>query len=375
MANKDYYETLGIERGASEEEIKKAFKKGALKYHPDRNPDNKVAEDKFKEMNEAYQVLSNPEKKSNYDQYGTADAGGSGFDGSSGFGGFGGGGFGDIFGDIFGGGFSQRNPNGPKKGADLEYNLNLSFEESVFGVEKEVSITRNEKCDDCSGSGAKAGTSPKTCDKCGGNGQIKVQRNTAFGSFASMSTCDKCGGRGKIISEPCKTCHGSGKQRKNRKININVPGGVDTGNVMPLRGQGEQGEKGGPAGDLYINIRVTPHKTFKRNGIDIHIESHISFGYASLGIEIKVPTVDGDVKYKVPAGTQSGTVFRLKSKGVPRVNGHGRGDQYVKVIVDVPKSLNDKQKIALKLFMEANGETIEVSEESKKSFVDKILGK
>ena len=373
MAKKDYYETLGIERGASEEEIKKAFKKAALKYHPDRNPDNKEAEEKFKEMNEAYQVLSDSEKRSRYDQFGTADFSGAGFDGGFDFSGFGG--FGDIFGDIFGGGFSSRNQNGPRKGADLEYNLNLTFEEAVFGVEKEISITRNEKCEDCGGSGAKAGTSPKTCDKCGGNGQIRVQRNTAFGSFASMSTCDKCGGKGKIITEPCKTCHGSGKERKNRKIKINVPGGVDTGNVMPLRGQGEHGEKGGPSGDLYINIRVAPHKTFKRNGIDIHIESHISFGYASLGTEIKVPTVDGDVKYKVPAGTQPGTVFRLKGKGVPRVNGHGRGDQYVKVIVDVPKSLNDKQKEALKLFMEASGESVELSEENKKSFVDKILGK
>ena len=374
MANKDYYETLGIERDASEEEIKKAFKKGALKYHPDRNPDNKEAEEKFKEMNEAYQVLSNSEKRSRYDQYGTADAGGAGFEGSSDFSGFGG--FGDIFGDIFGGGgFSSRNQNGPRKGADLEYNLSLHFEESVFGVEKEISITRNEKCGECGGNGAKAGTTPKTCDKCGGNGQIKVQRNTAFGSFASMSTCDKCGGKGHIIAEPCKNCHGSGKERKNRKIKINVPGGVDTGNVMPLRGQGEQGEKGGPAGDLYINIRVAPHKSFKRNGNDIHIESHISFGYASIGTEIKVPTVDGDVKYKVPGGTQSGTVFRLKGKGIPRVNGHGRGDQYVKVIVDIPKSLNDKQKDALKAFMEASGESIACFDEGKKSFVDKILGK
>ncbi|MCB2297270.1 molecular chaperone DnaJ [Clostridium tagluense] len=372
MAKKDYYETLGIERGASEEEVKKAFKKAALKYHPDRNPDNKAAEDKFKEANEAYQVLSDSDKRSRYDQYGSADAG-AGFDGGSDFSGFGG--FGDIFGDIFGGGFSSRNQNGPKKGADLEYNLNLSFEEAVFGVEKEVSITKNEKCNDCGGSGAKAGTTPKTCDKCGGNGQIKVQRNTAFGSFASMSTCDKCGGRGQIISEPCKTCHGAGKERKNRKIKINIPGGVDTGNVMPLRGQGEPGEKGGPSGDLYINIRVAPHKTFKRNGIDIHIESHISFGYAAIGTEIKVPTVDGDVKYKVPAGTQSGTVFRLKGKGIPRVNGHGRGDEYVKVIVDIPKTLNDKQKSTLKLFMEASGEIVEGTEENKKSFVDKMFGK
>jgi molecular chaperone DnaJ len=373
MAKRDYYEILGIERGASEEEIKKAFKKAALKYHPDRNPDNKEAEEKFKEMNEAYQVLSDPEKKSRYDQYGSEDFGGSGFSGSSDFSGFGG--FGDIFGDIFGGGFSSRNQNGPRKGADLEYNISLTFEEAVFGVEKEISITRNEKCETCGGSGAKAGTSPKTCDKCGGNGQIKVQRNTAFGSFASMSTCDKCGGKGQTIAEPCKTCHGAGKERKNRKIKVNVPGGVDTGNVMPLRGQGEPGEKGGPSGDLYINIRVAPHKIFKRNGNDIHIETHISFGYSALGIEIKVPTVDGDVKYKVPAGTQPGTVFRLKGKGIPRVNGHGRGDQYVKVIVDVPKSLNDKQKEALKLFMQASGESIEGLEDNKKSFVDKILGK
>jgi len=372
MANKDYYETLGIERDASEEEIKKAFRKGALKHHPDRNPDNKEAEEKFKEMNEAYQVLSSPEKKARYDQYGSAEDNGAGFGGGSDFSGFGG--FGDIFGDIFGGGAS-RNPNGPRKGADLEYNLNLTFEEAVFGVEKEVSITRNEKCSDCGGNGAKAGTTPKTCDKCGGSGQIKVQRNTAFGSFASMSTCDKCGGHGQIISEPCKTCHGSGKQRKNRKIKVNIPGGVDTGNVMPLRGQGEQGEKGGPAGDLYINIRVAAHKSFKRNGIDIHIESHISFGNASMGTEIKVPTVDGDVKYKVPGGTQSGTVFRLKGKGIPRVNGHGRGDQYVKVVVDIPKSLNDKQKEALKLFMQASGENVDFFDDNKKSFVDKILGK
>ena len=372
MAKKDYYESLGIERDASEEEVKKAFKKAALKYHPDRNPDNKEAEEKFKEMNEAYQVLSDPTKRSRYDQYGTADSNGAGFEGSSDFSGFDG--FGDIFGDIFGGGFSSRNQNGPKKGADLEYNLNLRFEESIFGAEKEISVTRNEKCEDCNGSGAKAGTSPKTCDKCNGNGQIKVQRNTAFGSFASMSTCDKCGGRGQIIAEPCKSCHGSGKERKNRKIKIDVPGGVDTGNVMPLRGQGEQGEKGGPPGDLYINIRVAPHKIFKRNGIDIHIESHVSFGYASLGTEIKVATVDGDVKYKVPAGTQSGTVFRLKGKGIPRVNGHGRGDQYVKVIVDIPKSLNEKQKEALKHFMLASGENIDFYDD-KKSFVDKILGK
>lgn len=376
MANKDFYEVLGIDKSASEEEIKKAFKKAALKYHPDRNQGDAAAEEKFKEVNEAYQVLSDPEKKQRYDQYGTADfngAGGSGFDGFD-FGGFGG--FGDIFGDIFGGGFGgSANRNGPRKGADLEVDITLSFEEAMAGCEKEIKVTRREKCESCGGSGAKAGTSPKTCSKCGGRGKIQVQRRTPLGIMSTTATCDACHGNGKIIDEPCTSCRGTGKDRKTRSITINIPAGVDTGNVMPLKGQGEAGENGGPAGDLYINIRVMPHSTFKRKGNDIHMETHISFGKATLGTDIKVPTIDGDVTYKVPAGTQPGTVFRLKGKGVPRVNSTGRGDHYVKVIVDVPKSLNLEQEEALKAFMEACGESIEGTTPEKKKHKKGLFGR
>lgn len=360
MANKDYYQILGLEKGASEDEIKRAFRKLAIKYHPDKNQGDKEAEAKFKEINEAYQVLSDPEKKARYDQFGTVDFDGSGF-GAGGFGGFDFsdlGGFGDIFDTFFGGGSSSRRRNGPQRGDDLEYILNLTFEEAVFGVEKEISINRSEACDACNGSGAKAGTSPKTCPTCHGTGQIRVQRQTPLGSFVSTSTCSHCGGTGQVIDTPCSTCHGKGSVRKNRKISVNIPAGVDTGNVMPLRGQGEHGKNGGPAGDLYIRIKVAPSKKFTRKGSDIYIDTHISMGQAALGVEVTVPTVDGDVKYKIPAGTQSGTLFRLKGKGVPRVNSSGRGDQYVKVIVDIPKNLTEKQKEALKAFMEACGEKI-----------------
>lgn len=374
MAKKDYYEVLGLEKGASEDEIKRAFRKLAIKYHPDKNQGNKEAEEKFKEINEAYQVLSDPDKRAKYDQFGTADFNGSGFEG--GFGGFDFsdiGGFGDIFESFFGGGFgSSRRRNGPERGADIEYTLNLTFEEAVFGVEKEISINRYERCETCSGSGAKPGTSPKTCDKCKGSGQIRVQRNTPLGSFVSVNTCDKCGGKGKIITEPCHTCRGTGKERKHRKIKINVPAGVDSGNVIPLRGHGEHGVNGGPSGDLYVNIRVSSHPTFKRKGFDIYIDRHISFAKASLGCELKVPTVDGEVKYEVPAGTQPGTVFRLKGKGVPRVNSSGRGDQFVNIIVDIPRTLSEKQKEALRMFMEASGESYE---DGKKSFMDILKGK
>lgn len=374
MAKKDYYEILGLQKGASDDEIKKAFRKMALKYHPDRNQGSKESEEKFKEINEAYQVLSDPEKKAQYDQYGTTDFNGGGFEGGFDFSDFGGfGGFGDIFDSFFGGGFSGsgRRRNGPERGADLEYSLNLTFEEAVFGVEKEISITRSEGCEKCGGSGAKAGSHPQTCDKCGGTGQVRTQRNTPLGSFVSMSACDKCAGKGTIITDPCPECKGKGSVRKQRKIKINVPAGVDTGNIIPIRGQGEHGKNGGPTGDLYINLRVAPHANFKRKGFDIYIDTHISFAKAALGTEIKVPTVDGDVKYDVPAGTQPGTIFRLKGKGVPKVNGHGRGDQYVNVVVDIPKNLNQKQKEALVMFMEASGE-IPDGEGNKKSFVDKI---
>ncbi|MEG0320164.1 MAG: molecular chaperone DnaJ [Clostridium sp.] len=377
MANKDYYASLGIQKGASEDEIKKAFRKQAIKYHPDKNQGNDEAEAKFKEVNEAYQVLSDPQKKSRYDQYGTVD-GDPGF-GGGGAGGFGGfdfsdmGGFGDIFDSFFGGGGGGgRRPNGPTRGADVEYSVTLTFEEAVFGIKKDVSINRSENCETCSGTGAKAGTSPKTCTTCNGNGQVRVQRQTPLGSFVSTVACDKCGGKGKIVESPCTSCNGKGQTRKNRKISVNIPAGVDTGNVMPLRGEGEQGTNGGPSGDLYIRINVTPSKKFTRKGVDIHIDTHISMAKAALGTEITVATVDGDVKYTVPQGTQSGTMFRLKNKGVPRVNSSGRGDQYVKVIVDIPKTLNEKQKEALRMLMEASGESIEeVTHPKKKGLFNK----
>ncbi|MBD7913998.1 molecular chaperone DnaJ [Clostridium sp. Sa3CUN1] len=372
MANKDYYATLGLEKGASDEEIKKAFRKLAIKYHPDKNQGNKEAENKFKEINEAYQVLSDPEKKATYDRYGTVDFDGSGF-GAGGFGGFDFsemGGFGDIFESFFGGGGSGRRRNGPQRGSDLEYTVSLTFEEAVFGVEREISIDRSENCETCKGSGAKEGTSKKTCPTCNGQGQVRVQRQTPLGSFVSTSTCNTCNGTGSVIEEPCTSCHGRGHVRKTRKIKVNIPAGVDTGNVMPLRGQGNHGTNDGPPGDLYVRINVAPSKKFVRKGNDIYIDSHISMGKAALGTEITVATVDGDVKYTIPAGTQSGTLFRLKGKGVPRVNSSGRGDQYVKVIVDIPKNLNEKQKDALKAFMEACGENVGETTPHKKGLKD-----
>lgn len=373
MANKDYYAVLGLEKGASDDEIKRAFRKLAIKYHPDKNQGNKEAEEKFKDINEAYQILSDPEKKARYDQYGTVDFDGSGF-GSGGFGGFDFsdmGGFGDIFESFFGGGGgSSRRRNGPMKGADIEYSLNLTFEEAIFGVEKEITINRHENCEKCRGKGAEPGTSPKTCPTCHGSGQIRVQRQSPIGSFVSTTTCNTCGGKGTIVEKPCSGCSGKGKVRKTRTIKINVPAGVDTGNVMPLRGQGEHGSNDGPPGDLYIKINVAKSKQFDRRGNDIYIETHISMGKAALGVEITVPTVDGDVKYTIPAGTQSGTMFRLKGKGIPKVHSSSRGDQYVKVVVDTPKNLTSKQKEALEAFMEACGESVDGEITHKKGFKD-----
>ncbi len=361
MAKRDLYEVLGLQKGADEKQIKSAFRKLAIKYHPDKNPGDKEAEEKFKEINEAYQVLSDPQKKAQYDQFGTTDfnAGGAG----AGYNAQDFGDFGDIFESFFGGGFGgggSRRRTGPRRGADIEYRLDLTFEEAVFGADKDISVTRTEDCDVCGGSGAKTNSRPETCKTCHGSGTVRVQRQTLFGNMVQEAVCHTCGGSGEIITDPCDSCKGKGQVRQRRKISVKVPAGVDTGNVMPLRGQGDKGAKGGPHGDLHVVLNVKPHKFFIRKGDDIYVDTHINIAEAALGKEVKVPTIDGDVSYDIPAGTQSGTLFRLRGKGVTMVNSRSgsRGDQYVNVIVDVPKKLNDAQKEALYQFMEASGQIV-----------------
>lgn len=355
MAEKrDYYEVLGLQKGASDDEIKKAFRKMAMKYHPDRNPGDKEAEEKFKEVNEAYAVLSDPDKKNKYDRFGHAGVDpNAGFGGAGGFGGFGGaGGFDDIF-DIFGnmfgggGGYSQSRRNGPRKGSDLQQSITITFEEAAFGTKKQIHLNKYVECETCKGTGAAPGTSKKTCDKCGGTGQIKTSQKTPFGTFQSASPCDKCGGTGQINESPCKDCGGTGRVRKSVTISVDIPAGVDNDSVVSIRGQGEPGINGGPAGDLYIIVRVKPHKMFRRKGNDLWLDMPISFDQAALGAEITVPTLDSKVSYKVPAGTQPDTVFRLKGKGVPSVKTGRKGDLYVKVILEIPTKLNGKQKKAI----------------------------
>ena len=372
MAKKDYYEVLGLSKGAEEKEIKSAFRKLAKQYHPDLNPDNKEAEAKFKEVNEAYEVLSDPDKKAKYDKFGHAA-----FDPNQGFGGGGGfsGGFGgfedifgDIFGDVFGGGRSSQR-SGPRPGSDLKIKLDITFEEAAFGTKKEIKINRVEKCSTCDGSGAKKGTNKKTCSTCGGTGTVRTVQRTPFGQFASTQTCSACRGTGEVIENPCPSCNGTGKEKKSRNITINIPAGVDTNSVIPLRGEGNHGDKGAPAGDLYVYINVKDHEIFERDGDDVWCEIPISFTKAALGGSIEVPTLEGKVKYEVPEGTQTGTVFRLKNRGIKNVRGSVKGDQYVKVKVVVPKKLTDKQKRALEVYAEECGET---NDGEKKGFFDKI---
>ena len=380
MAEKrDYYEVLGLKKGASDDEIKKAFRKMAMKYHPDKNPGNKEAEEKFKEINEAYSVLSDPDKKSKYDRFGFAGVdpnAGGGFGGGSGFGGFGGaGGFEDIFdmfGGMFGGGFGggqQRRNNGPKKGRDLQKAITITFEEAAFGCKKELEINKYVACPTCKGEGTKPGTSKKICPKCGGSGQISQMQRTPFGQFQSVTQCDQCGGTGQINETPCEDCRGTGKVRKTVKISVDIPGGVDNESVIPIRGQGEPGVNGGPNGDLYIVISVKPHKVFKRNGSDLYLEIPISFDQAALGAEIIVPTLEGKVSYKVPAGTQPGTTFRLKGKGVRNPRNDRMGDLYVKVNLEVPTKLNHKQKKAIE---EMGKAVTEDCYQKKSTFADKM---
>ena len=377
---RDYYEVLGVSKGASDDEIKKAYRKLAKKYHPDMNPGDKEAEAKFKEVNEAYSILSDSEKRARYDQFGHAGvdpnygAGGPG----GGFGGFDMGDIdlGDIFGSFFGGGFggfggsASSRRNGPQKGESLRASLTISFEEAAYGCEKEINLNRTEECEACHGSGAEPGTTAETCPDCRGTGVVRVQQRTGGFAFSSTAPCSRCRGTGKIIHTPCKACGGSGSVKKTKRVTVSIPAGIDDGQAISLRGQGNAGKNGGPAGDLIVAVHVKPHPQFHRDGTTVLYEQPVTFYQAVMGAELEIPTIDGKVKYNLPAGTQTGTTFRLRGKGIPELRGRGRGDQYVTVRVQVPTSLNGEQKEALRAFAEAMGE--DVPEESGlKGFFDK----
>lgn len=358
MADKrDYYEVLGLEKGASAEDIKKAYRKAAMKYHPDRNPGDKEAEEKFKEVGEAYEVLSNDDKRARYDQYGFAGVdpnygggagyGGAGFDGFGGFGGFGD--LGDIFGEFFGGGSSRRSgQNAARRGDNIMSRLELTFEEAAFGCDKEVTAPRIENCSACKGTGSADG-SVETCSKCHGTGQEKVVQNFMGMQMQSTVPCSRCGGKGKIIKTPCNTCKGKGKVRRNNKVTVKVPAGVDDGQSVRVRGEGNVGSNGAPNGDLLVEIRIKPHKLFQRQDYNVYCEVPISFAQAALGAEIEVPTLDGKVSYTIPEGTQTGREFVLKGKGIPQVNNpRSRGDHHFHVVVETPTKLSEEQKDLLR---------------------------
>ena len=363
MAEKrDYYEVLGVSKNASEDEIKRAYKKLARKYHPDMNPGDKEAEEKFKEANEANEVLSNPEKKAKYDQFGFAGVDpnyGAGQGGYGGAGGFDFGDLGDIFGSFFGGGFGgggRRNPNAPQRGESIRASLSVEFTEAAFGCEKSITIDRFEQCPTCKGKGCAPGTTPEVCTQCHGTGTVTQAQRTPFGMMQSQTVCPKCRGKGQIIHQPCPDCRGAGVVRKRRTIQVNIPAGIDDGQTISLRGQGHSGKNGGPAGDLLITVMVRPHEIFRRDGTAVFCEAPITFTQAVLGGTLEIPTIDGKVKYDIPEGTQTGTVFRLRGKGIPVLNGRGRGDQYVTVTIETPRNLNREQKEALKKFSESLGE-------------------
>ncbi|MCG8501585.1 MAG: molecular chaperone DnaJ [Firmicutes bacterium] len=372
MAEKrDYYEILKVDRNASSDDIKRAYRKLAKKYHPDVNPGDKTAEARFKEANEAYEILSDQDKRAKYDQFGHAGVDPNGF-GGGGFGDFDFGGFGDIFETFFGGGTgfgASGRRNGPQKGRDIQTSVEVAFEEAAFGVEKEINIFRMENCDTCHGTGAKPGTEAKTCTTCHGTGQVQYKQQTPFGQFVNVKTCDSCRGEGKVISNPCKFCHGKGKVRKSKTIKVDIPAGIDDGQTISLRGEGEPGTKGGIQGNLYITVTIRPHPLFQRQGNDVICEIPITFVDASLGAELEVPTLDGKVKYSIHEGTQTGTVFRLKNKGIPHIRGYGRGDQYVKVLVEVPKNLTQQQKELLREFSQLDGDN---NHEKRKGFFEKM---
>lgn len=362
MADKrDYYEVLGVSKGASDDELKKAYRKLAKQYHPDMNPGNKEAEAKFKEVNEAYEVLSDKDKRAKYDQFGHA-----GVDPNFGAGGFNGGfdmgdiDLGDLFGSFFGGGFGgqqrQANPNAPKRGASLRVGLTITFQEAMTGVEKEISLNRTENCDSCHGTGCAPGTTAEVCPDCRGTGQVRIQRGGGGFAFTTTAPCSRCQGTGKIIHQPCPDCRGAGQTRRQRKIKVKIPAGIDDGQSISMRGEGNHGLNGGPAGDLIINVTVLPDTRFQRDGYDLYLEQPVTFTQAALGAELQIDTIDGKVKYNLPAGTQPGTTFRLRGKGAPMVNGRGRGDQYVTVRVTVPTNLTAEQRDALRAYAQTMGE-------------------
>ncbi len=363
---RDFYEILGVSRGASDDEVKKAYRKLAMKHHPDRNPGDKVAEEKFKEASEAYQVLSDPERRAQFDRFGHAafEQGGGGFGGFD----FSGSGFEDVFGDIFGDFFSTGRGRGrarARRGEDLRYDLEIKFEDAAFGAEKTISVPRLAGCDVCSGRGTRGGAARETCSACQGSGQLRYQQ----GFFTIAKTCGQCNGQGSVIRDPCRSCNGSGTVQKTQALNIRIPGGVDSGSRLKLRGEGEPGANGGPAGDLYVVLRVQDHPLFHRQDSDLVCEVPISFAQAALGSEIDVPTLEGRQKLKIPHGTQSGHVFRLKGKGVPSLRGGGRGDELVRVTVETPRKLSARQRELLEEFARTGGEDVHPLS---KGFFDKV---
>ena len=379
MADKrDYYEVLGVPKTASDDEIKSAYRKLAKKYHPDLNPGDKAAEEKFKEVGEAYEILSDKDKRARYDQFGHAGVDpnyGAGAGGGFG-GGFGGGvDLGDLFGDLFGGGFGgfgggrRANPNAPRKGGDIRVSLVLSFMEAVHGCTKTVSVNRQDTCPECGGTGAAKGTSPETCPDCHGSGYVTVQQRTPFGVMQSSQPCSRCGGKGKIIKSPCSKCHGSGKTATKKTLEVSIPKGIDDDQSFALRGMGDAGANGGPAGDVIVMVTVRPSEVFQRDGYDVWVTVPITYSQAVLGDSITVPSIDGKVEYTVPEGTQSGTTFRLRGKGIQYLNGRGRGDMYVKCEVEIPKKLNKAQRDALKKF---EGTLKEENYEKRKGFFKKL---
>ena len=359
MADKrDYYEVLGVSKDADDAQIKSAFRKAAKTCHPDLHPDDKEAEARFKELNEAYEILSDPEKRAKYDQFGFAafdpsTGGGNPFTGGQGFGGFD-----DIINTFFGGGFggsSRQSTNGPVQGEDLRYNLTIAFEEAAFGIEKEFNINREEQCETCHGSGAKPGSSPVRCPTCNGTGQVRSQQNTILGSFMITKPCPACSGSGKYIKEPCTNCRGKGRVRKNTRIKLKVPAGIDDGQTINMRGEGEAGYRGGSRGNLYVTVTVKPHKVFTRKANNLLLQMEIPYPTMVLGGEIEVPTLKEKVKYSIPAGTQNMTTFRLRNQGIAFLNGSGKGDLLVTVVSAIPKKLTDQQRTLIQQLSAALG--------------------